>query len=80
MTSTRKAYARANARARRAYPTLAARRAFCAAPCSLNGYPARVTGAQEAFATITDLASGLGAQWSWFAVERVLSGDGAFRS
>lgn len=47
---------------------------------TLNGEPARVTGVNKRFATVTQRKSGLSAEWSWEAVERVIAKGGAFKS
>lgn len=39
---------------------------------TLNGSPATVTGHGKPFATVTDVSTGLSAQWSWESVERVM--------
>lgn len=47
---------------------------------TLNGNPARITGARSRFATVTDLTTRLSAEWSWEAVERVVAKGGRFES
>ena len=49
---------------------------------TLNGQPAKITGYRKPFATVTDIATGLGAEWSWEAVANVVNGPskGAFKS
>ena len=56
------------------------RQALCAAEVTLNGERAKVSGAQRAFARVTQIASGLSAEWSWGAVARVVAAGGGFRS
>lgn len=59
----------------------ARRRALCAQAVTLNGEPAVISGALHRFATVTSLASGLSAEWSWAAVQRVIAEErGAFQS
>lgn len=60
--------------------TLEGRRELCARPCTLNGRPAAIGGALEAFATVRDRETGLGAQWAWPTVARVLERGGDFYS
>lgn len=57
------------------------RQELCQAKVTLNGQAAKITGYGNRFATVTDKATRLSAQWSWEAVERVVaSGGGAFES
>jgi hypothetical protein len=57
------------------------RRGFCEADVTLNGERARISGARNPFATVTDLKSHLSAEWSWEAVERIINeSNGMFRS
>lgn len=53
---------------------------YAGAACTLNGLPARVTGRLCDYATIAQLNSGLSAEWSWPAVERVMLTGGNFKS
>ena len=53
---------------------------FCMAKVTLNGQRARVSGIQNPFATVTQFNSGLSAEWSWEAVERVIAKGGNFQS
>jgi len=53
---------------------------FCMAKVTLNGVRARVSGIQNSFATVTQFDTGLSAEWSWEAVERVIAKGGEFRS
>lgn len=51
------------------------------AACTLNGQPARVCVQENGFARVVDLRTGLGAEWSWQAVESVmLNKTGSFSS
>lgn len=65
-------------------PVTEARRAWRLAladkPVTLNGAQARITGINKPFATVTQLATGLSAEWSWEAVERIVNRDGKFQS
>lgn len=54
-------------------------RAFGIKP-TLNGNPARISGYSNRFATVTDSVTGLSAEWSWEAVQSVMSKGGAFKS
>ena len=56
------------------------RRELCGALVTLDGKPARISGAREPFATVTDLDSGLSAQWSWASAAGIVSRGGAFKS
>jgi Zn finger protein HypA/HybF involved in hydrogenase expression len=56
------------------------RRELCSATVTLNGRPAKISGVKNNFATVTDLASGMSAEWSWQAVDHVVSGGGRFTS
>lgn len=48
---------------------------------TLNGNPARVSGFGNRFATVTDCATGLSAEWSWETVDHVVSNRfGAFKA
>jgi hypothetical protein len=57
-----------------------ARLGLTEAKVTLNGLPAKVGGVNNRFATVTQLKSGLSAEWSWDAVERVISKGGDFKS
>lgn len=59
---------------------LAERYALCEARVTLNGSRAKVTGARREFARVTDVATGLSAEWSWRAVALIVSRGGAFRT
>lgn len=56
----------------------AERRALCEADITLNGRPAKISGACLDYAMVTDRESGLGAEWSWPAVQRIVAKGGAF--
>lgn len=56
------------------------RHALCAATVTLNGNPARISGARLPFARVTDMTTGLSAEWAWATVERIVAHDGAFKS
>lgn len=48
---------------------------------TINGNPAMVSGFTQRFATVTDKATGLSAEWSWETVEHVVNNRfGAFKS
>ncbi len=54
---------------------------MCATPVTLNGLPARVTRTGDGFAMITQVQSGLGAEWSWGTVRHVIQfKNGEFKS
>lgn len=63
-----------------ASPELEAQRALCARPCQLNGRPAVIGGAGLPFARVYDRETGLSAEWSWAAAERVMASGGRFKS
>lgn len=48
--------------------------------CTLNGNPAVVSGYNLDFAKVTDLITGLSAEWAWPTVERILNNGGNFKS
>jgi hypothetical protein len=50
------------------------------AKVTLNGEPAKIGGIYRRFATVTQLKSGLSAEWSWEAVERIVAKGGDFKS
>lgn len=63
------------------FPTQAERVAVCnMRNLRLNGLPARVTGYLNDFATVTQVASGLDAQWSWETAVRIATTHGRFES
>lgn len=46
---------------------------LCQQPVMLNGQPARiVSGGLEGFPSVVQTASGLGAEWSWKAIDYVV--------
>jgi hypothetical protein len=62
-------------------PDRAARQALCATSgVTLNGQPARITGAGLEYARVTEIRSGLSAEWPWHAVARVVARGGRFES
>lgn len=62
------------------YEEYAKRLKLTAATVTLNGLPAKVSGVNKQFATVTQLKTGLSAEWSWEAVERIVNRDGKFKS
>ena len=56
------------------------RRELCQKVVRLNGKPARISGWAHDFAMVTDLETGLSAEWSWEAVQRVVDNGGEFKS
>lgn len=61
--------------------TLDEKQALCEAEVTLNGDRARVSGAQLRFARVTQLESGLGAEWAWETVAHIVNNkEGRFRS
>lgn len=56
------------------------RRALCDARVTLNGEPAKIAGTSLPFATVTTLATGLGCQWAWPTVARIVANGGRFTS
>jgi hypothetical protein len=53
---------------------------LCMTKVTLNGVRARVSGIQNSFATVTQFGTGLSAEWSWEAVERIVAKGGDFKS
>lgn len=49
-------------------------------PVTLNGRPAIIRGAFQAFATVEQEREGLGCEFSWQAVANVMAKGGAFKS
>lgn len=47
---------------------------------TLNGKPAVITGAGLDFAVVIDMKTGLGAEWAWETVRRIVDKGGAFKS
>ncbi len=62
------------------YPNSEDRFALCAEKITLNGRPAKISGAGRPFARVTDSQTGLSAEWSWRAVARIVAKGGQFRS
>jgi hypothetical protein len=58
----------------------AERLALTEAKVTLNGEPAKISGVYYRFATVTQLKTRLGAEWSWEAVKRVVANGGDFKS
>ena len=56
------------------------RRSLCERSCTLNGKPGQVTGARNPFAYVLDRDTGLGCEYAWPTVERVLAAGGRFKS
>lgn len=56
------------------------RNALAAKPVTLNGQQATIGGVRKPFAVVTQLGTGLSAEWSWEAVERIVNRGGAFVS
>lgn len=51
-----------------------------AAKVTLNGVRAKIGGIRNQFATVTQFKTGLSAEWSWEAVERIVAKGGDFKS
>ena len=47
---------------------------------TLNGRPARISGTKLDFARVTDRETGLGCEWAWETVARIVAKGGAFQS
>lgn len=47
---------------------------------TLNGQPAYITGYRHQFATVKDKTTGLGCEFAWETVERILIRGGKFKS
>lgn len=56
------------------------RHELCDTDVTLNGEEARITGAERRFATVTQIRTGLGCEWAWGTVARIVASGGAFRS
>jgi len=56
------------------------RRDLCARPCTLDGKPACITGALNPFATVRFRDNGMGVEFAWPTVERILAGSKNFKS
>lgn len=62
------------------HPTLEQRRALCEARVTLNGADARISGSRHEFATVRDTRTGLGCEWSWETVARIVASHSNFTS
>ena len=61
--------------------TLDERRPLLHATVTLNGQAARISGLRNDYATVTDQATGLGAEWAWPTVRHIIENKGgAFQS
>lgn len=47
-----------------------------ATPVTLNGNPAKISGAKLDFAVVTDMTTGLSAEWAWPTVEHIVTNRG----
>lgn len=56
------------------------RHELCAKKVTLNGNPAVISGANNDFATVTDMTTHLSAEWAWETVERIVNNGGEFKS
>jgi hypothetical protein len=56
------------------------RLALTQAKVTLNGEPAKIAGIYRKFPKVTQIKSGLSAEWSWEAVERIVAKGGNFKS
>jgi hypothetical protein len=59
--------------------TVADGKAYVGHDCTLDGMRARVTGGKEDFAVVR-ADNGVGFQWSWEAVSRIMAKGGNFKS
>jgi hypothetical protein len=57
-------------------PTRDQQAALCATSVTLNGEPARITGAGQPFARVVQTRTGLGAEWAWVTVAHVVANHG----
>lgn len=48
--------------------------------CFLDGQPAKIVGWKEKFPTVSQINGPLAFEWSWAAVNRIMSGDRQFKS
>jgi uncharacterized membrane protein YjfL (UPF0719 family) len=62
------------------HPSKDQRRELCSADVTLNGEPAVISGYSLPFAHVTQLRTGLSAEWAWATVALVVSRGGDFRS
>jgi hypothetical protein len=53
---------------------------LCEARVTLNGERAKISGARNDYATIRIASSGLGCDWAWETVARIVAAGGDFRS
>jgi hypothetical protein len=60
--------------------TIEQRRELCAATVTLDGQPAWIGGASLDFAIVRQIKTGLGAEWAWPTVARIVANGGAFKS
>jgi len=56
------------------------RRQLCEAAVTLDGRPAKISGAHNEYATVTALPDGPSYEWRWAAAAYIVAKDGAFRS
>lgn len=59
---------------------VASRRLLIDMPCTINGRPARICGINDPFARVEDRETGLGCEFAWETVHRVLSNGGRFKA
>lgn len=59
--------------------TIEQRRELCSAAVTLDGEPARITGAALPFAKVSTATNG-GYEWAWPTVARIVANGGAFKS
>jgi hypothetical protein len=60
--------------------TLTQKYDLIAAVVTLDGKPAKVSGALQPFATVAQLPSGNAVEFAWSTVARIVAKDGSFRS
>jgi hypothetical protein len=56
------------------------RYALCDASITLDGEPARISGAACDFAMVRLVRNGLGCEWAWETAARIVANGGDFRS
>lgn len=56
------------------------RQALCAAPVTLDGERAKVTGYDLPFARVRNVRTGVGFEWAWSTVVQIVDNGGAFHS
>jgi hypothetical protein len=68
-------------RQRETHPTTEVRQALCARrDLTINSNPARISGARNDFATVTDMTTRMSCEWAWGSAFLVANTSKAFKS